>query len=202
MNTIIIATNNNDKIKEFKEILKGYDIKSLKDIGYHEDIEENGKTFVENATIKAKAVSLYLRQKQIFQDVIAEDSGICCNGLNGAPGIFSARYAGDHNDQANRDKIRKELENISDKTAYYISAIVLYHPDDSKEDFVGKTDGIIINEETGNNGFGYDPIFYSTELNKTFGQASKDEKNSVSHRGRAIEKLVNRLKTGAKHGKK
>ena len=193
MNTIIIASGNKDKIREFKEILPNYEIKSLKDIGFSEDIEETGTTFIENAIIKAKRVSEYLKGQDVFSDVIAEDSGICCNGLDGRPGVYSARYAGNHDDQANRDKIREELRDKDDKTAYYVSAIVLYHPDNTYEEFVGKTNGIIIEKETGNNGFGYDPIFYSTELNKTFGVATKEEKNSVSHRGRAIKKLVRKL---------
>ena len=188
MNTIIIASGNKDKIREFKEILPNYEIKSLEDIGFSEDIEETGTTFIENAIIKAKRVSEYLKEQDVFSDVIAEDSGICCNGLDGRPGVYSARYAGNHDDKANRDKLIKELKN-KDKSAYFKCVIVIYDINDNYNYFEGDTTGYIIDIEKGNTDFGYDCIFYSNDLNKTFGEASEDEKNSVSHRKRALEKL-------------
>ena len=120
--------------------------------------------------------------------IISDDSGLCCDALDGEPGIHSARYAGNHNDQANRDKLRKELKD-KDRTAYFVCFICLYKDSSDYKFFEGRSYGKIIDEEKGSTEFGYDSIFYSTELNKTFGEASPLEKNSVSHRGRAIEKL-------------
>lgn len=189
MNKIVVATNNSHKLKEIKEILKEYEILSLKDIEFFDDIEETGETFEENSLIKAKVVHDYLKTKNLDYLVMADDSGLCCEALNGQPGVYSARYAGDHgNDKANRDKLIKELSG-KDKTAYFNCTITLYYPNDEYKVFVGKTYGIIIEKEKGNTGFGYDPIFYSNDLNKTFGEASEEEKNSVSHRGRALEKM-------------
>ena len=189
MKTIVLASNNKHKIKEFKEILNDYEILSLNDIGYDDDIEENGSSFEENATIKAKAVKEFLGDNKI---VIADDSGLCCKALNNAPGIFSARYAGDHNDQKNRDKLREELQG-KDRSAFFNCTIVMIDEDNNIKSFVGKTDGEIIDEEKGKKDFGYDCIFLSKDLGKTFGEATEDEKNSVSHRKRAIEKLKEAL---------
>ena len=188
MNKIVVATNNSHKLKEIKEILKGYEILSLKDIDFNDEIVEDGNSFEENALIKARTVYNYLKNKNLDYLVMADDSGICCDALNGEPGIYSARYAGEHDDKANRKKLIKELEG-KDKTAYFNCTIVLYYPNDSYKVFVGKTYGKIIEEEKGESGFGYDPIFYSNDLKKTFAEATEEEKNSVSHRGRALEKM-------------
>lgn len=188
MNKIVVATNNSHKLKEIKEILKGYEILSLKDIDFNDEIVEDGNSFEENALIKARTVHNYLKNKNLDYLVMADDSGICCDALNGEPGIYSARYAGEHDDKANRKKLIKELEG-KDKTAYFNCTIVLYYPNDNYKVFVGKTYGKIIEEEKGESGFGYDPIFYSNDLNKTFAEATEEEKNSVSHRGRALEKM-------------
>lgn len=192
MKDIVLASNNKHKIKEFKEILKDYNVLSLNDIGYYEDIIEDGETFEENALIKARTIKKYLKEKSLDYDVIADDSGLCCKALNDAPGVYSARYAGNHNDQANRDKLIKELEG-KDKTAYFICDIVLYQDEDNYKSFTGKTTGKIISEEKGNKDFGYDCIFLSDDLNKTFGEATEEEKNKVSHRKRAIENLLKEL---------
>ena len=193
MKTIVLATNNNHKVKEFKKILKDYNIITLNDIEYHQDIEENGKTFLDNALIKAKTIHNYLKEKGLNYIVVSDDSGLCVESLNGAPGIYSSRYAGEHgNDKANRDKLIKELEG-KDKTAYFICTIVIYYPNGEYKSVEGKTYGKIIDEERGSTEFGYDCIFYSDDLNKTFGEASEDEKNSVSHRGRAIIKMLKEL---------
>ena len=192
MRKIVLASNNQHKIKEFKEMLSNYEILSLKDIGFLEDIVEDGETFLDNSLIKAKAISLYLKDKGLDYDVIADDSGLCCEGLDGAPGVYSARYAGNHNDQANRDKLINELKD-KDKTAYFVCCIVLYHIDGIYSSYEGRTYGKIIDEERGSTDFGYDCIFLSDDLGKTFGEASSDEKNSVSHRSRAIDKLMGGL---------
>ena len=192
MNKIVIASNNKHKIKEFKEMLSNYDILSLNDIGFTDDIVEDGNSFEENALIKAKTIHNYLNDKNLDYLVMADDSGLCCDSLDGAPGIYSARYAEEHNDQANRDKLIKDLEG-KDKSAYFNCTIVLYYPNYEYKVFVGKTYGIIIEEEKGKTDFGYDPIFYSNDLNKTFGEASEEEKNRVSHRGRAINEMLKEL---------
>ena len=192
MNKLVIASNNKHKIKEFKEMLSNYDILSLNDIGFTEDIVEDGNSFEENALIKAKTIHNYLKNKNLNYLVMADDSGLCCDSLDGAPGIYSARYAGEHDDQANRDKLIKDLEG-KDKSAYFNCTIVLYYPSGEYKVFVGKTYGIIIDEEKGKTDFGYDPIFYSNDLNKTFGEATEEEKNRVSHRGRAIKEMLKEL---------
>lgn len=190
MKTIVIATNNQNKLKEFKKILDNYNIITLKDIEYFNEIEETGQTFEENALIKAETIHNYLKQKNLEYIVIAEDSGLCVDSLNGAPGVYSARYAGGHgNDQANRDKLQKELEG-KERKAYFICTIALYYPSGEYKTFDGKTFGEISKKELGSKEFGYDCIFYSHDLNKTFGEASQEEKNKVSHRARAIEKLL------------
>ncbi len=193
MKKMVLASNNEHKLKEFKDILTDYDIITLDDIGYTEDIEETGETFEDNALIKAKAVHEYLQTINLDYDIIAEDSGLCVDSLNGAPGVYSARYAGGHgNNQANRDKLLKELEG-KDRSAYFISVIILYHNDGTYKTFEGKTNGLITFEEIGKKDFGYDCIFYSNDLKKVFGEVSEEEKNSVSHRARAIKEMLNNM---------
>ena len=193
MKSIVLASNNKHKIQEFKTILKDYEILSLKDIEFNEEIEENGKTFKENALIKAKTINEFLKKQNKDYIVISDDSGLCVESLNNEPGIYSARYAGVHgNDQENRNKLLNNLKG-KDRKAFFNCTIVIYNPDDTYEYFEGKTYGSITEEELGKKDFGYDCIFYSDDLNKTFGQATEEEKNSVSHRGRAIEKLLEYL---------
>lgn len=190
MEKIVLASNNKHKISEFKEILNDYEILSLNDIGFTDEIIEDGNSFLENAFIKTDAVSVFLKNKGLDYIVIADDSGLCCDSLDGAPGIYSARYANDaHNDQANRDKLLKELSG-KDRSAYFICVIAVLYPNGVKKSFEGRVDGYITEEEIGDKSFGYDCIFYSNELNKTFGEANELEKNNVSHRGRAIEKML------------
>ena len=189
MKKIVLASNNKHKIKEFNEILDNVEILTLNDIEFYEEIEETGKTFLENAIIKAETISKYLKSKGLDYDVLSDDSGNCCTALNGAPGVYSARYAGTHGDnKANRDKLIKDLEG-KDKTSYFICTIVLYHIDGTYEYREGKTYGKIIDEELGDTSFGYDCIFLSDDLGKTFGQATSEEKNKVSHRFRALNQI-------------
>ena len=188
MKKIVLASNNEHKIKEFKEML-GVEILTLNDIGYLEEIEETGTTFLENALIKASTISAYLKLKGLDYDVLADDSGTCCESLNGAPGIYSARYAGGHdNAKANRCKLIEDLKG-KDNKAYFNCTIVLYHIDGTYEYKEGRTYGRIIDEERGDTSFGYDCIFLSDDLGKTFGEVSSEEKNSVSHRARALEQI-------------
>ena len=189
MKKIVLASNNKHKIKEFKEILENVEILTLNDIEFFDEIEETGTTFLENALIKASTISEYLKNKGLDYDVLADDSGLCCEALNGAPGIYSARYAGGHdNAKANRDKLIQELKE-KDKTAYFNCTIVLYHIDGTYDYKEGKTYGKIIEEELGDTSFGYDCIFLSGDLNKTFGEATSEEKNKVSHRYRALNQI-------------
>lgn len=193
MEKIVLASNNKHKIKEFKEILDNVEILTLNDIGFYEEIEENGNTFFENAMIKAKTVCNFLRSKNLDYSVLADDSGLCCLGINGEPGIFSARYSGVHDDsKANRKKLIDNLKG-KDRTAYFTCNIVFYRIDGTYEYSDGRTYGKIINEELGDTSFGYDCIFLSDDLNKTFGEATQEEKNSVSHRYRAILGIKDKL---------
>ena len=189
MKKMVLASNNKHKIEEIKEILKNIEILTLNDIGYFDEIEETGNTFLENALIKASTISKYLKSKDLDYDVLADDSGLCCTGIDLKPGVFSARYAGVHGDsKANRDKLIKDLKD-KDKKAYFNCTIVLYHIDGTYEYAEGKTYGKIIEEELGDTSFGYDCIFLSDDLNKTFGQATNEEKNKVSHRYRALKEI-------------
>ena len=125
MKKIVLASNNKHKIEEISAMFTEYEILSMKDIGYLEDIVEDGETFFDNALIKASTISKYLREKGLEYDVLSDDSGLCCEALNGEPGVYSARYSGEHgNDKANRDKLIKKLED-KDKTAYFVCSIVL-----------------------------------------------------------------------------
>lgn len=189
---IVLASNNQHKLKEFKEILKGYDVVSLNDIGFTEDIEETGSTFLENALLKVNAVRDFLG-KDNESIVIADDSGLCVDSIGGDPGIYSARYSGEHgNSKLNREKLIKNLQG-KDRKAYFLCMIVVLYPDGTYKSFEGRTYGSIIDEERGDTGFGYDSIFLSDDLGKTFGEATEEEKNSVSHRGRAIEKMLKEM---------
>lgn len=191
--TIVLASNNQHKLKEFQRILTDYTIITLHDIEFDREIEETGETFEENALIKAKTIHDYLTEKGLDYIVVAEDSGLCVDALNGAPGIYSARYAEGHgDDQKNREKLQKELEGKK-RDAYFICTIMVYYPNGEHKTFVGKTFGKITECELGRKDFGYDCIFYSNDLKKTFGEATEEEKNSVSHRGRAIQEMMKDL---------
>lgn len=186
MKKIVLASNNKHKVKEIKTILNDIEILTLNDIDYFDDIEETGETLLENALIKAETISRYLKDKKMDYDVLADDSGLFCVGLDLTPGVYSARYAGEHGDDAaNR---RKLLENIKDKNrdAYFSCMMVIYHIDGTYEYREGKTYGKIIDEELGDTSFGYDCIFKSSDLGVTFGEASSEDKNKVSHRYRAL----------------
>ena len=154
----------------------------------YNEIEETGSTYLENALIKAKTVREYLKNKGLDYPVLADDSGLSCPSLNGEPGIYSARYASDHDIKLNRDKLIENLKG-KDNTAYFNCTLVMYYSDDNYIYAEGKTYGKIIDEERGDTSFGYDSIFLSDDLGKTFGEATEEEKNSVSHRYRAIVKL-------------
>ena len=193
MKKIVLASNNKHKISEVKQIFNDVEILTLNDIEYYDEIEETGETFLENALIKAKTISEYLKEKGLDYAVLADDSGLCCEGIDLAPGVYSARYAGSHGDsQANRNKLINELKDKS-KRAYFICTMVLYKNDGTYVYKEGKTYGNIIDEERGNTDFGYDCIFLSDDLNVTFGEAANEDKNKVSHRFRALEQLKSEI---------
>ncbi len=192
MTKIVLATSNQHKLAEYQKLLPDYQIITLQDIGFTDDIEENGTTFVENALIKAQTIHDFLPEPKEYI-VVAEDSGLAVDSLDGAPGVYSARYAGGHgNDVANRAKLLHELSG-KPRTAKFICAIAIVYPDNTSESVIGETFGSITEVEHGDNGFAYDSLFYSDDLHKTFGEATEEEKNSVSHRGRAIQKLREKL---------
>lgn len=188
MKKLILASTNEHKVKEIKSMLKGFDVLSLSDIGFNTEIVEDGKTCGENAKIKALTIRKFCDEKSIDYPVIADDSGLYVNALNGEPGVYSARYAGDHNDESNRQKVLANMADKIDRTAYYECAIC-YASKKEVRLFYGRTYGEITTEKHGDESFCYDCIFYSADLGKTFGEATEKEKDSVSHRGRAVSEL-------------
>lgn len=182
---LVVATGNAHKLREIAEIFTDFDVVSQKQMGFLDEVEENGSTFAENALIKARAAA-----KALGCIALADDSGICVDALGGAPGIYSARYAGEHgSDKANRDLLLKNMENVIDRTAYFISAIALVYPDGKELLAEGRTYGKVLYEEQGDGGFGYDCIFESDDLKKSFGLATAEEKNAVSHRFRGLQAM-------------
>lgn len=191
MRTIVIATKNIGKAREYSEMFAplGITVKTLRDFPAF-PINENGQTFEENATIKAQTTV-----NQLSLPVLADDSGLVVDALDGAPGIHSARFAGDHDDQANNKKLLTELRNVddADRTAHFHTTIVGLKPNGAKLVVTGTVDGHILRNPQGENGFGYDPLFYVDELGCAMATLSDDEKNSISHRGRALRKFMNQF---------
>ncbi len=185
---LAIATNNKHKLQEIKAILDGKfeSMLSLGDLGLDIEIEETGATLEENALIKAREIV-----RLTGMPALADDTGLMVDALDGAPGVYSARYAGEaHDDKANRQLLLKNLQNASSRSAHFGTAIAVCYPDGKYLVSHGRVDGRIIDEERGENGFGYDSIFFSDELGKTFGEATAEEKNAISHRGRALRAMV------------
>ncbi|KAF0335721.1 XTP/dITP diphosphatase [Pediococcus acidilactici] len=191
-NQILIATKNEGKLKEFKQIFtaKGIEVLSLKDVDEDIDVQENGLTFEENARLKADSYA-----KTIGIPVLADDSGLEIDALNGRPGIFSARYAGDHNDAANNAKVLTELGGVPDekRTATFHTTVVVRKPDGTELVANGNLRGRILSVPRGDNGFGYDPLFYVEEKQKTLAQMTREEKNQISHRALAIQDLLTKF---------
>ena len=187
---LLIASNNQHKIDEIKQILgnKFEQILSLSEAGIVCDPEENGKTFLDNALIKVRAVA-----KLTDIPVLGDDTGLCVDALNGAPGVHSARFAGDHDNAKNRAKLLYELQDETNRKAHFSTAVALLYPDGRLVTAEGRVDGEILHTEVGANGFGYDSLFYCNEIGKTFAEATAEEKNAVSHRGRALQNLANKL---------
>ncbi len=186
---IITATGNKNKIREFSQILVplGFEPVSPETLGIDIDPEETGETFLENAYIKAEAF-----MKASLLPAIADDSGLSVDALGGAPGVYSARYAkGSDSDRC--AKLLRNLENVTDRSAHFVSAVAIVFPDGRKFDAVGKCSGEITYAPAGENGFGYDPVFFLPEFNKTMAEISADQKNSISHRGKALRLLAEKL---------
>ena len=182
---LVVATGNAHKLREIAEIFTEYEVVSQKQMGFDEDVEETGTTFAENALIKARAAA-----KALSCMALADDSGICVDALGGAPGVYSARYCGYHgDDKKNRDLLLENMKNESNRNAHFTSAIALVYPNGKEVVVEGKTYGKILYKEEGDGGFGYDPIFESDDLKKSFGVATAEEKNAVSHRFRALQAL-------------
>ncbi|MBO6213036.1 RdgB/HAM1 family non-canonical purine NTP pyrophosphatase [Algoriella sp.] len=181
---LIFATHNDHKVKEVAQMLPSYlTMKSLTDINFHDEIDETGKTFEENALLKAKTIF-----EKTNKNIFADDSGLVVDALDGAPGVYSARYAGTGKDADNVAKALKELEGKTNRKAYFISIFCLIL--NGKEYFFeGKVNGTISTEILGEDGFGYDPIFIPDGYSKSFAQMTAEEKNNISHRGLAVKKL-------------
>ncbi len=194
MKKLILATNNKNKLKEIRSMMSDSDIEivSLADVGLDIEIEETGETFEENSFIKAKAVF-----DRCHIPTIADDSGLMVFSLGGAPGVYSARYSGENATDAKNDALLlKNLEGKS-REAKYVSVITFYDGV-TKYHTTGETYGHILEEKRGTNGFGYDGLFFSEELRKSFGEASEEEKNKVSHRAKAMAKMADWLKANLK----
>ena len=194
MRTFVIATGNENKVKEFYRMLSplGYDVKSIKDLNIEIEAEETGTTFEENSLIKARDIASKLGKEFV---VIADDSGLEIKALGGFPGIYSSRFMEGRPYNEKCLEIIKRLEGKGDRTANFTSAISLINYVDEDKVFIGKTFGKIDTKIEGENGFGYDPIFVSDDLGKSFGLCTLDEKNTVSHRGRALKALLDFIKS-------
>lgn len=193
MQQIVFATNNAHKLAELRRMLGArYRVLGLADIGCHEDIPETADTFEGNALLKAEYV-----HEHYGYDCFADDSGLEVDALGGEPGIYSARYAGGdgHDSAANNAKLLERLDGVADRRARFRTAIVLVRKGHEPRFFDGKVEGTILTAPAGENGFGYDPLFRPLGWNKTFAQASADEKNAISHRGRAVAALTAFLET-------
>lgn len=189
---VIAATKNKGKIREIQEILSPLNIEiiSQQEMGIEIDVEETGDTFEKNALIKARAVALLCDYP-----VLADDSGLCVEALDGAPGVRSARYAGDNATDSDRiNKLLGELYGSENRNAKFVTSVAFIFPDGTEITAMGEVKGYITDEPHGDNGFGYDPVFFSPEIGKTFAQLSDEEKNSISHRGRALQNLYEKLK--------
>lgn len=194
MKRVVVATKNKGKLKEIKEVLKDFDfdVVSMEEVGVFDDIAETGETFEENATLKACHI-----QRLTDAMVIADDSGLEVDALHGAPGIYSARYAGEHaNDLKNNQKLLEALKDVpdEDRTARFVCAVAVAINEQSVFTVRGTVEGFIGREPVGTNGFGYDPLFYLPRYGKTMAQCSMDEKNRISHRGNALMAMVEELK--------
>ena len=188
MNQLILATHNDHKAKEFRDILPQYSVQTLADLGHDDEIKETATSLEGNSFIKAETVF-----KRYGHVVISDDSGLEVDALNGAPGVYSARYAGDpRNDQRNTEKLLYELQGASNRKAKFRTVITLMNTENSFQ-FEGIVKGTIAKSPRGEAGFGYDPVFIPEGVQQTFAELAANEKNKISHRANAIEKLLHFL---------
>lgn len=189
---IIVATRNRGKFREFEDLFNPYDI-DVESLDAHPElpeVEETGHTFAENALIKAKSIA-----ELTDTMVIADDSGLVVPALNGAPGIYSARYSGpEHNDERNNQKLLSEMSSLKgeERAAYFVSNIAVVHPSGKSMVVEGKVEGTILTHPEGADGFGYDPLFYIADYECTFAQMPLAQKNAISHRAQAMKELMKR----------
>ncbi|OCG63272.1 XTP/dITP diphosphatase [Gilliamella sp. Fer4-1] len=196
MQKIVLATNNQGKVNELQRLLTdaGFDIVAQSQFNVP-DANETGLTFIENAILKARHTA-----KLTGLPSIADDSGLSVDALGGQPGIYSARYAGEHgNDQSNNQKLLDALNNVpkEKRTAYFYCALVFMRHENDPTPIIclGKWHGLILTEAQGDGGFGYDPLFYVPELGCTAAQLTKEQKSQISHRGQALKQLISKIKT-------
>ena len=193
MPKIVIASSNPGKLREFQFLLQplGIEVLTQAMLGIT-DADEPHLTFIENALAKARHVSLMSKLP-----ALADDSGICVDALRGAPGVFSARYAGDNpkSDERNNEKLLKDLQGVADRRAHYYCVLVLVHRADDPQPIIaeGVWQGEIAQEQHGEGGFGYDPLFWLPELGRMSAELSRDEKHAISHRGKALRALLEKL---------
>ena len=194
MKQVVIATKNKGKAKDFEALFAplGYEVVTMFDVAPDLEIEETGTTFEKNAVLKAETLA-----KQLNTIVIADDSGLAVDALNGEPGVYSARYAGDHDDEANIVKVLEKLQGVptEKRTARFCCALAIAGPEMETTTLFGTCEGVILEEKRGTNGFGYDPIFFVQALNRAMAELSPEEKGSISHRGNAIRQLKEKLPT-------
>ncbi|AMO86279.1 Non-canonical purine NTP pyrophosphatase [Solibacillus isronensis B3W22] len=192
MKQVVIATKNKGKAKDFEALFGpfGYEVVTMFEVAPDVEIEETGTTFEENAILKAETLA-----KMLGQIVIADDSGLAIDTLNGEPGVYSARYAGDHDDEANMVKVLENMKDVPEdqRTARFCCALAIAGPNMETKTVFGTCEGMIAYEKKGTNGFGYDPIFYVPALEKHMAELSAEEKGAISHRGNAIRKLALQL---------
>lgn len=189
----VLATNNPKKLAEMSAILDhfGVEVVSPRDLGLHIEVEETGSTFAENAMLKAKAVC-----EAAKLPAIADDSGLCVDALNGAPGVYSARYGGEELDDRGRYMLLlNSLRGQGSRSAHFACAIACVFPGGDTLTAEGRVEGTIAYAPMGEGGFGYDPVFFYPPLRKTFGQLTAEEKHGISHRGKALEAFVEKLAT-------
>ena len=188
---LVLASQNKKKLKEMNEILSalGVEVCSQADAGVDVDVEETGTTFEENSLLKAKAV-----MEASGMPAVADDSGLCVDALNGAPGVYSARYGGEGLDDAGRYRLLlSSMPRGGTRTAKFVSAITCCFPNGDVITARGECPGTIAFAPMGEGGFGYDPVFFLPKLKKTFAQLSPEEKNAVSHRGKALAAFAEKL---------
>lgn len=195
MNKLIVASNNQGKIREIKEILKDFQLQifSLRELNINIDVLEDGNTFMDNAYKKAKEVYDVTEGYM----VLADDSGLMVDALNGAPGVFSARFSGEHgNDDKNNEKLLNMLKgkDKNQREAKFVCALVIIIDNHREIRVQEEIKGFITEQGRGKDGFGYDPLFYVPQLEKTFAEMTNKEKNSISHRGKALDRLKKKLK--------